>query len=142
MTSSTNRIGIVGAVLLVIVASSTACRIIDLTGFCFTLSDTGCPSDGSSSGTSYIYHQVIINPGGVLAPRTVTTTVRPTPAQQPAVVWLNRDSLAHHLVSDTPLFETGDIVPGAGAQISVSQSGTFSYHCVRHPTMVGTIIVP
>jgi len=141
MTSSTNRIGIVGAVLLLMVASTTACKIADLSGICYSLSGRPCREGNGSGRIIYIYDLVTINPGGVLAPSTVTTTVRPTPTLQPVIEWINRDSLTHRLVSDTPLFDTGDIDPMALGEIRLSRSGRFSYQCARHPTMVGTIIV-
>ena len=39
-------------------------------------------------------------------------------------------------------FDTGTILPGAAsAPITVSTPGTLGYHCVFHPTMVGTLSV-
>ncbi|HKV75305.1 MAG TPA: hypothetical protein VJN95_12370 [Gemmatimonadales bacterium] len=66
------------------------------------------------------------------------------------VVWANGDytggtyggsGVTHHLVSDNPEFDLGDIVPLAAAQHVFTTAGTYNYHCTIHPTMTGTITV-
>lgn len=57
------------------------------------------------------------------------------------MTWLNHDGVAHHLVSDAPLFDTGSIAPNVSVNGKLTKAGTFTYHCVIYPTMVGTIVV-
>ena len=67
------------------------------------------------------------------------------------IVWANGDysgggygggsGVTHHLVSDNPEFDTGNIVPLATAQHTFTTAGTYHYHCTIHPTMTGTITV-
>jgi plastocyanin len=70
----------------------------------------------------------------------------PTRAQ---VIWVNADQTTsvyggttgtpHHLVSDIGLFDSGLLSPGKSYPFTFAASGTYTYHCVIHPTMVGTI---
>ena len=60
------------------------------------------------------------------------------------VVWTNNDTSIHTATSDTTgagAFTTGDITAGASAQVTFTTAGTFTYHCVYHAWMQGTIIV-
>jgi hypothetical protein len=138
MTRSRNTMYVVGAVLLV--ALSSACKLTpDLSGFCFTFSGEGCPSHGG--GITYVYDRVTINPGGVIDPASLTTTATPSSEQLPAIHWVNQDSLVHRVVSDSRLFDTGNMGAYMGVAVPLSQRGTFPYHCAIHPTMVGSIVV-
>ncbi len=129
------------AVLLLMLAV-TACHFVDLSGLC--LSPEGCQTNGGNgNGITYVWDEVMINRGGVLAPDTVRTQVAPTVTQQPAISWVNHDSLTHHFVSNSAGFDTGDIAPGGDVgQVGFNRVGTFPYHCVNHAWMVGTIVVP
>jgi plastocyanin len=57
------------------------------------------------------------------------------------VAWANNDAVVHRLVSEAPapLFDSGDIAPGATFEFTYSARGSYAYHCSIHPTMVGTI---
>ncbi len=57
------------------------------------------------------------------------------------VAWANNDGVVHRLVSvaPAPLFDSGDIAPGATFEFTYSARGTYAYHCSIHPSMVGTI---
>ena len=127
-------------VLTLLLFGMTACHFVDLTGLC--LSSRGCQKGGNGNGITFFWDQVTINRGGVLAPDTVRTQVGPTVTQQPAINWVNHDSLTHHFVSDSARFDTGDITPGGGGWAELNRVGTFPYHCVNHAWMVGTIVVP
>ena len=39
-------------------------------------------------------------------------------------------------------FESGNIPPNAAVQMGVNRVGTFPYHCLNHPWIAGTIVVP
>lgn len=66
----------------------------------------------------------------------------PNPAsvnQGSMVIWHNSDNTTHHIVLNDGSLDTGDIAPGASsAALSMATNGA-NYHCMIHPTMVGSI---
>jgi hypothetical protein len=128
--------------LVLVLATSGACKLIpDLSGFCFTFSGEGCSQGGTGNQITYVYTRVTIGRAGILAPDSLTTNAI-TPTQRPAIEWLNKDSSRHRLVSDTQQFDSGDVDPGAAANVVLTLPGRYPYHCTIHPRMVGLIIVP
>ena len=74
------------------------------------------------------------------APDTITVVI----GKNNTVVWLNNDTSIHTATSDSSgagAFTTGDITGGASAQVTFTTAGTFTYRCVYHGWMQGTIIV-
>jgi plastocyanin len=58
------------------------------------------------------------------------------------VRWKNNDSISHTATQNGGGFDTGLISPGAtSAPITMTATGTLSYHCAVHPSMVGTLNV-
>jgi plastocyanin len=57
------------------------------------------------------------------------------------VTWTNDDSTTHTVTSDTGAFESGNLSPGNSFTHQFNETGTFSYHCTIHPSMIGTITV-
>jgi plastocyanin len=57
------------------------------------------------------------------------------------VVWLNADTVTHHLVFDDGSLDTGTLAPGTLSQPTTKGVGTWGYHCTIHPTMVGKVVV-
>ena len=57
------------------------------------------------------------------------------------VTWTNNDSVTHTVVSDSNIFDSGNIDPGATFKHTFDQSGTFTYHCRIHPSMTGKVVV-
>lgn len=58
------------------------------------------------------------------------------------VVWMNNDNVVHTATgSNFTGFTTGNIEPGASASYTFNTTGTYPYHCIFHPGMVGTVIV-
>src|SRR4051812_18746665 len=55
--------------------------------------------------------------------------------------WTNTGAKNHTVTSDTGLFDSGVLVPGASFTQTFKQSGTFAYHCSIHPSMTGSIKV-
>jgi plastocyanin len=73
-------------------------------------------------------------------PDTITIVI----GKNNTVVWINNDASIHTATSDSSgadAFTTGDITAGASAQVTFTTAGTFTYHCVYHNFMQGTIIV-
>jgi YVTN family beta-propeller protein len=88
------------------------------------------PATGQSSTTSF---QTTIS-GFAFAP---TITI----AAGQSIVWTNKDSVPHTVTSDTGLWDSGDIAGGATYQLTLDKPGTYTYHCMHHPYMTGTIVV-
>lgn len=57
------------------------------------------------------------------------------------VQFVNMDSAPHTATADNGTFDTGQLGNGAGAAVSFSGAGSFSYFCKFHPNMKGTITV-
>ena len=74
-----------------------------------------------------------------------TTAFAPNPLTKgiatPQVTWINNDGVTHRVVSDAPLFASGNLGNGATFSFTFVAAGTYSYHCSIHPSMVGTITI-
>jgi plastocyanin len=57
------------------------------------------------------------------------------------VTWRNTDSIAHTSTSDTGVWNSGSMAPGASFTATFTTAGSFTYHCSFHPGMVGTVTV-
>ncbi len=57
------------------------------------------------------------------------------------VKWMNKDSVAHTVTSDSGKFESGLLNNGQTWEYTFKEAGTYEYHCTPHPSMKGTIIV-
>lgn len=56
------------------------------------------------------------------------------------VTFLNQDSVKHTVTASDGSFDSGDILPG-GSWTHTFAAGTYSFHCVYHSYMKGTITV-
>ena len=57
------------------------------------------------------------------------------------VTWTNSDSTAHTTTSNEAGWNSGTLQPRAQFSTTLSNAGTFRYHCAIQPDMVGTVIV-
>jgi plastocyanin len=57
------------------------------------------------------------------------------------VQWTNVSPRVHTVTSDTGLFGTDELLPGAVFAQRFDASGTYAYHCAIHPEMTGEIDV-
>jgi plastocyanin len=57
------------------------------------------------------------------------------------VSWANVSQRTHTVTSDTGLFESGDLPPGAKFAQRFEQSGVYRFHCSIHASMVGEVDV-
>jgi len=74
-----------------------------------------------------------------------------TIANGTTVVWTNKEIIVpHSVISDKkvynsgtfgPLFDSGNLSPGASFAFRFNTTGTFNYHCGHHSIMRGTVIV-
>ena len=67
-----------------------------------------------------------------------------SPAELPVaagdtVVFTNSDGAPHTATARDGSFDTGPISPGASAEITVNEAGSFEYFCSIHPSMAGMI---
>jgi len=57
------------------------------------------------------------------------------------VVWTNEDQDPHTVTSDRPGFGSQALDTGSSFTMVAKRAGTFTYHCVIHPFMHGTLVV-
>ena len=67
------------------------------------------------------------------------------------VVWANGDYTSdpyggiagtpHQIVSDEGLFDSGMLDPTRAYTFTFPGPGTYRYHCLNHPAMVGTVTI-
>jgi plastocyanin len=57
------------------------------------------------------------------------------------ITWTNTGAKNHTVTSDSGVFDSGVLAPGASFTQTFKQSGTFAYHCSIHPSMIGSIKV-
>lgn len=87
------------------------------------------------------------------APRLITVAIRDykfepahvTVHSGDTVEWKDYDSVSHTATEDggatAPVFDSGNIAPGATWRYLVQKQGTYQYKCTIHPYMKGELIV-
>lgn len=73
-------------------------------------------------------------------PETVTVVV----GVNNTVVWTNNDvnGVVHTVTSNTAgQFDSGDLSQGQTFTCAFTVPGTYGYHCIYHPGMIGRVIV-
>jgi plastocyanin len=71
-------------------------------------------------------------------PQVITVKVGTT------ITWTDKDGTSHTVtsVSGPASFDSGRLNPSGGTfKFTFSQAGTYSYHCMIHPSMTATVIV-
>jgi plastocyanin len=51
------------------------------------------------------------------------------------IVWTNKDLVPHTVTSEAKAFDSGVIAPNASWSYVATESGTYPYVCIYHPTM-------
>jgi plastocyanin len=72
---------------------------------------------------------------GVFSPLTLNTTVGTT------VTWTNFDGVTHSSISDVALWRADNIAAGRTFDFTFTTAGNYTYKCLIHDGMTGTIIV-
>ena len=72
--------------------------------------------------------------GFTFAPMITVTAGEP-------IAWTNADAVPHTVTSDNGLWDSGDVAPGQTYRLVLDKPGTYRYHCMHHPYMMGTVIV-
>ena len=57
------------------------------------------------------------------------------------ITWVNKDLFPHTATADNKAFDSGSIAPAGTWTFMAAKPGTYTYTCVFHPTMQGTIRV-
>ena len=57
------------------------------------------------------------------------------------IVWENRDIVPHTATAVDGNWDSGDLPEGAAGKVTFIEAGTYSYSCLYHPGMQGTVIV-
>jgi plastocyanin len=100
-----------------------------------TSSSSPSPSPVNSAVTSTASQNSIAIQNYAFNPSTLTI-------QKGAnVTWKNDDSVQHSVVSDSSAFSSSLLNKGDTYTHQFNNSGSFSYHCVPHTYMKGTIVV-
>lgn len=89
---------------------------------------SGCTSKQSANNT------VAIQNSG-FNPVTLNVQVNTT------VTWINRDPHPQDVVSDSGLFNSGNLTNGQSFNYTFNQTGTYPYHSSIHNGMDGKIVV-
>jgi len=71
------------------------------------------------------------------SPVTITVII----GQNNTVTFVNKDSTVHTVTANDGSFDSGNIEAGASWTYTFSTPGNFTYHCVYHHWMVGTVVV-
>ena len=58
-----------------------------------------------------------------------------------SVIWINKDIIPHTATSQPGKFDSGTLLTGKSWQFKASAKGEFTYGCLFHPTMKGTLRV-
>ena len=64
-----------------------------------------------------------------------------TVAPGTVVMWSNDDNVAHTVTADDGSFDSETLNPGDSFMVMFEGSGTVSYHCEIHPSMMGSVTV-
>lgn len=48
------------------------------------------------------------------------------------VMWINKDSVIHRVVSDSGLFGSANLTNGQSYNYTFNQTGSYPYHCTIH----------
>jgi len=83
---------------------------------------------GSGSNTSI---------GKAYSPDPVTLVV----GVNNTIKWVNNDNAPHTVTANDASFDSGNVAQGQSFAFTFTTPGTYQYHCVYHPWMIGTVIV-
>jgi plastocyanin len=92
------------------------------------ISVSGCTSSQNRSGYNVNIQNMAFNPNIVYI-QTGTT-----------VYWVNKDLTTHRVVSDSGVFDSGNLTNGQSFNYTFTQAGNYTYHCAIHPSMTGSIV--
>jgi len=89
---------------------------------------SGCTSNENEENKVTIQNYAFI-------PHTLNVQVGTT------VMWTNKDPDIQDVVSDSGIFNSGNLTNGQSYNYTFNQTGRYPYHSSLHPSMKGTIVV-
>lgn len=96
----------------------------------------GCSGGGDAGGPNHeADERTVVIDGFSYAPATIRVQ------QGDSVIFRNTHTTTHTATLDSGERDTGNLAPGAQAELTMPTMGTHRYHCKIHPQMTGTIIV-
>jgi len=129
LTGSKSRFLIVAVLLFSIITISDSCSKNSMAKM-YGTNNTGTSGGSGGPGTNEVWIQNM-----AFNPSTITVTAGTT------ITWTNKDGYAHTVTGDTNLFDSGNIASNGTYTHSFATAGTYSYHCMVHPTMTASVIV-
>jgi plastocyanin len=104
-------------------------------GYSSTTPTTPTPAPGTGSTPVSIPVNAQTLGASAFNPSPLTIPVGAT------VRWTNNDTIAHDATSNTNVWASGNLTPGAHFDFTFQTAGTYAYHCTIHPGMTGTVVV-
>jgi amicyanin len=114
--------------------AGTASPTLQPTSMPSSMPGMSSPAPASQSAAPVASNSVTIH-NFAFGPQVVTVKAGST------VHWMNHDTEAHTVTSNTGAFGSPVLQPGHGYSFTFSKPGTYSYHCTIHPFMTGKVVV-
>jgi plastocyanin len=89
---------------------------------------SGCTSKQPAANTVAIQNNAFV-------PSTLHVQVGTT------VMWINKDPTSQDVVSDSRIFDSGNLANGQSYSYTFNLTGSYRYHSSINPSMNGTIVV-
>jgi plastocyanin len=122
---------------------------IGMIGYLTVLPDsayTGKSSSAGQQGASSPKITTIDIVQGSGADASIAQSYSPSPVTvvmgvNNTVTWVNNDSAPHTVTANDGSFDSGNLAPTGTFTFTFTTPGTYEYHCIYHPWMVGTVVV-
>jgi len=102
--------------------------ILAVLGILGVVAISGCTSMNTGANTVTIQNNTF-------SPATMTVQNNTT------VSWINKDSVTHRVVSNSGLFDSGNLTTGKSYNYTFNKTGSYPYHDLMNPSITGTIVV-
>ena len=102
-----------------------------------TTTTTSTQSNASNPQVTIVYGSAANTTSTYYSPPTITVVI----GVNNTVTWVNNDIAPHTVTADDGSFNSGNLDPGATWTHVFTTPGTYTYHCIYHQWMTGTIIV-
>lgn len=102
-----------------------------------TTTTTSTQSNASNPQVTIVYGSAANTTSTYYSPPTITVVI----GVNNTVTWVNNDIAPHTVTADDGSFNSGNLDPGAAWTHVFTTPGTYSYHCIYHQWMTGTIVV-
>jgi plastocyanin len=132
------RIGrtFMGTLLIILVAAGIGGGL-DLMGSSHLYNASNIPKPPAGTTLVVMVNGAFVNQSLGFAPQAITVVI----GVNNTVMFYNDDAAVHTATALDSSFDTHDVLPGQSVTLVLNQTGSFSYHCIYHLYMVGTITV-